>query len=118
MKAAVSLALVGLMAQADDQVASATAPPTSGAQIFEDVVDECKGRFKGTLGLLYPNDDPGRALDDLSIGICLDYASFLPRKYPIFEHSESHEDNVLRHPLNQGPHSLKLLECGQQSCQH
>ena len=50
-------------------------------QLFENVVNECKGRFETSLALLHPADDPGRAIDDLSINVCLDFAHFLPRKY-------------------------------------
>ena len=49
-------------------------------QLVDDVVNECKGRFETTLTLLYPEDQPGRALDELSTKVCLDYAHFLPRK--------------------------------------
>ena len=58
--------------------------PQVADQLFENVVNECKGRFETSLALLHPADDPGRAIDDLSINVCLDFAHFLPRKYHKF----------------------------------
>ena len=68
---------------AHDQVPTAFAAgdnTDTDAQLVENVVSECKGRFLNALTILYPEDEPGRALDSLSTTICLDYSSFLPCK--------------------------------------
>ena len=46
----------------------------------EKVVNECKGRFLDTLTMLEPLDQPGKALEDMVLHVCLDYAHFIPRK--------------------------------------
>ncbi len=51
---------------------------------MENVVNECKARYEASLAILLSEDDPGRALDELAITVCLDYASFLPCKCVIF----------------------------------
>ena len=49
-------------------------------QLMDTVVSDCKGRFLSTLPTLYPGGEPGRALDQMTIEVCLDFAHFLPRK--------------------------------------
>ena len=41
------------------------------AQLMNTVVEDCKGRFVATLPILYPEDEPGRALDEMSVTVCL-----------------------------------------------
>ena len=47
----------------------------------EKVTNECKGRFLDTLTQLEPMDQPGKALEDMVLNVCLDYAHFIPRKF-------------------------------------
>ena len=58
----------------------------------EKVTNECKGRFLDTLTMLEPMDQPGKALEDMVLNVCLDYAHFIPRKFsqPLIDllHSE------------------------------
>ena len=42
---------------------------------------ECKGKFLDHLTTFHPMDQPGKALEDMSIQVCLDYAGFIPCKY-------------------------------------
>ena len=49
-------------------------------QLMDTVVEDCKGRFLSTLPTLYPEGEPGRALDQMTIEVCLDFAHFLPCK--------------------------------------
>ena len=51
------------------------------AQLVDKAVDECKGEFARALSTFHPGDQPGKALDDLSINVCQDYAHFLPSKW-------------------------------------
>ena len=48
----------------------------------EKVTNECKGRFLDTLTQLEPMDQPGKALEDMVLHVCLDFAHFIPRKFP------------------------------------
>lgn len=49
-------------------------------ETMESVVSECKGKFQDTLTTFYPQDIPNKALEDMSLIVCLDYANFIPRK--------------------------------------
>ena len=71
---------VTLLALVASHAAADAASDALQTQLVEGVITECKGRFLSTLVLIYPEDEPGRALDELSTKVCLDYAHFLPRK--------------------------------------
>ena len=74
--AATSISVLLLTAGVSAQAASDAVQ----AQLMNTVVEDCKGRFAAALPILFPEDEPGRALDEMSVAVCLDYAHFLPCK--------------------------------------
>ena len=78
-------AITALMLQSSWQLETTAEPPVqtermTNAQLLEKAVVDCKSEFSRALATFYPGDQPGKALDDLSINVCPDYSDFLPRK--------------------------------------
>ena len=68
----------------------------------EKVVNECKGRFLDTLTMLEPMDQPGKALEDMVLHVCLDYAHFIPRKSTLYSSAPTAPPQNNRNSLTQG----------------
>ena len=79
-------AMLGAAYIADPALAKKAAKPTvldmeAIIERSESRTAECKGKFLDVLTTFHPMDQPGKALEDMAIHVCLDYAGFIPCKY-------------------------------------
>lgn len=103
---------------------AAAAPKTPTPNVLEQAIQlelednvfiECKGKFASAMTTFYPADQPGQAMEDMTLKVCLEYSHFIPCKYKqMLLRKGAH----IRHETNRGHIRLELHGCrASKACQ-